>query len=538
MPHTKLVNQNRFEVNKKNQSVNHDAQAVKKERPIADIALLLEGTYPYIRGGVSSWVHQIITGLPDLTFALIFLGGAREHYGEPQYELPDNVRHLEVHYMMETSLDGHPRSRKGNPAAFAKMRDLHLGFKRNEPIDNLVMQSVFNQLGDKQGISRDDFLFSEEAWKTICDDYQKYCTEPSFIDYFWSVRIMHAPLFLLADVARKAPPVRMLHSISTGYAGLLGVMISQQRNLPFMISEHGIYTKERKIDLAQAQWIHDPVDAMGGNLQTEAGYIRQMWIRFFEALGRMAYQQSNPIISLYEGNRERQIKDGAPAEKCLVVPNGIDPDRFAPLREARPKEIPQVLGLLGRVVPIKDIKTYIRAMRIVCDELPQAEGWIIGPEDEDPEYVQECKDLVASFDLSDKVKFLGFQNIADILPKLGLMVLTSISEAQPLVILEGYAAGVPCIATDVGSCRELIEGIAEEDRALGAGGAVVSIADPEATAQAAIALLSDEEKWHQAQAAGLARVTQFYTLKRMFNTYHELYRQALSKSTWPESDLK
>jgi glycosyltransferase involved in cell wall biosynthesis len=516
----------------------NNAERLPQQAPVADIALLLEGTYPYIRGGVSSWVHQIITGLPDLTFALVFLGGAREHYGEPQYQLPDNVRHLEVHYMMETSLEGHPRSRKGNPEAFAGMRHLHEGFKRNQPIDNDIMQRVFNQLGDDRGISRDDFLFSEQAWNTIVDYYQQYCTEPSFIDYFWSVRIMHAPLFLLADIARKVPPVRMLHSISTGYAGLLGVMISQQRNLPFMISEHGIYTKERKIDLAQAQWIHDPVDAMGGNLQTEAGYIRQMWIRFFEALGRMAYQQSNPIISLYQGNRERQIKDGAPPEKCIVVPNGIDPDRFAPLREARPKSIPKVLGLLGRVVPIKDIKTYIRAMRIVCDELPDAEGWIIGPEDEDPEYVRECKDLVASFDLTDKVKFLGFQNIADILPKLGIMVLTSISEAQPLVILEGYAAGVPCVATDVGSCRELIEGLAEDDRALGAGGAVVSIADPEATAQAAIELLSDEEKWYRAQAAGLARVSQFYTLKRMFNTYHDLYRKALSESPWPESDSK
>lgn len=40
--------------------------------PIADVGLLLEGTYPYVSGGVSSWVHQIINGFPDLTFALLF----------------------------------------------------------------------------------------------------------------------------------------------------------------------------------------------------------------------------------------------------------------------------------------------------------------------------------------------------------------------------------------------------------------------------------------------------------------------------------
>ena len=503
------------------------------ERPIADIALLLEGTYPYIRGGVSSWVHQIINGLPDYTFALIFLGGAREHYGKMQYELPPNVKHLEVHYMMETSVQGHPKPRKGNPVAFDAMRRLHEEFKRKAPVDPDIMKKVFEDLGRPGGISKDDFLYSEEAWHTITHDYERYCTEPSFIDYFWSVRIMHAPLFLLADVARNMPPVRALHSISTGYAGLLGTMVSRQRDLPFILSEHGIYTKERKIDLAQARWIHDPEEPLGGTLQQEVGYIRNLWIRFFEVLGRLTYQQADPIVSLYGGNRERQIQDGAPPEKCIVIPNGISPERFDPVRAARPKAIPKVLGLIGRVVPIKDIKTFIRAIRVVCNEIPDAEGWIVGPEDEDPAYVAECKDLAQGLGLGDQVKFLGFQNIADILPKLGLMVLTSISEAQPLVILEAYAAGLPCVATDVGSCRELIEGATEEDKALGSGGAVVAIADPDATARECIRLLTDEERWYAAQAAGFERVKRFYTLELMFRNYHDLYDAAMEKSPWP-----
>ena len=145
----------------------------------------------------------------------------------------------------------------------------------------------------------------------------------------------------------------------------------------------------------------------------------------------------------------------------------------------------------------------------------------------------ECKDLAQGLGLGDQVKFLGFQNIADILPKLGLMVLTSISEAQPLVILEAYAAGLPCVATDVGSCRELIEGATEEDKALGSGGAVVAIADPDATARECIRLLTDEERWYAAQAAGFERVKRFYTLELMFRNYHDLYDAAMEKSPWP-----
>ena len=73
----------------------------------------------------------------------------------------------------------------------------------------------------------------------------------------------------------------------------------------------------------------------------------------------------------------------------------------------------------------------------------------------------------------------GFRKVEDIFRKIGILVLTSISEALPLVILEGFANGVPAVATDVGSCRELIEGGRPEDKELGMAGAVVPIdADP------------------------------------------------------------
>ena len=169
-------------------------------------------------------------------------------------------------------------------------------------------------------------------------------------------------------------------------------------------------------------------------------YIRNMWIRFFQGLGRLTYVAADPIISLFEGNRRRQIQDGADETRTRVIPNGVDLGRFAKLRAIRPKEIPPVLGLVGRVVPIKDIKTFILMMRSVCLRLPQAEGWIIGPDDADADYAAECQDAVSSLGLDGKVKFLGFQKVEDILPKLGLLTLTSISEALPLVILEAITS--------------------------------------------------------------------------------------------------
>jgi glycosyltransferase involved in cell wall biosynthesis len=308
-------------------------------------------------------------------------------------------------------------------------------------------------------------------------------------------------------------------------------MIRLQRSIPFVLTEHGIYTKERKIDLAQATWLHDHNDDVCNTLHDEMGYIRGLWIRFYEQIGRMAYGQALPIVSLYEGNRQRQIADGAAPERTRVITNGINLKRYRAALGKRAQAIPPVLGLVGRVVPIKDIKTFIRTLRILANRRPDIQGWIVGPEDEDPLYVIECKELATSLGVNDNVKFLGFQNVLDILPQLGLMVLTSISEALPLVVLEAFASGLPCLATDVGSCRELIEGRNEEDRALGAAGSVVSIADPEGTAEAALELLNDASRWGEAQQAGLARVARYYDDKLMFSSYRSLYLEALGSGS-------
>jgi glycosyltransferase involved in cell wall biosynthesis len=254
-----------------------------------------------------------------------------------------------------------------------------------------------------------------------------------------------------------------------------------------------------------------------------------MWIRFFEWLGRLTYDAADPIIALYEANRLRQVADGAPDGRTQNIPNGIALARFAPLRALRPAEPPPVLCLIGRVVPIKDVKTFIRAMRRVVNRMPAAEGWIAGPEDEDKAYAAECHALVRSLGLENHVRFLGFQKVEDLMPKIGLTILSSISEALPLVILEGYAAGVPTVSTDVGSCRQLVEGLDDADRAIGPSGAIVNIADPQALADAAVALLADGEAWQAASRAGIARVERYYTDHMMFDRYRQVYAGAFAR---------
>jgi polysaccharide biosynthesis protein PelF len=505
-----------------------DGDDLNRQATSADVALLLEGTFPYVAGGVSSWVNQIICGFPHLRFAIVFLGSRPQDYGKPKFKLPDNVVHFEAHYLYDT--DGKPpvTPLKGNKEMFDTSQTLHEYFRA--PVENAEAggKALATIVAELQGkMNRSEFLYSERSWNYITQMYQERCTDPSFVDYFWTIRTMHSPIWTLSKIVENLIPCGCYHTVSTGYAGFLGALLKRRYQKPLILSEHGIYTKERRIDLYAAQWIADNRSTLQRDA-TEAGYFRQAWIRFFEALGRMCYDASDQIIALYEANRLRQVQDGANEARTFNIPNGIDVVRFGELRALRPALTPKVCCLIGRVVPIKDIKTYIRAMRIVATRLPEAEAWIAGPEDESPAYADECHALTKGLGLENNVKFLGFQKLTELLPKVGLVVLSSISEALPLVLLEGYAAGVPGVSTDVGSCKQLIYGLTEDDKLLGASGEVVGIADPQALAMSIISYFEDDAKWQAASVAGVKRVNQYYTHPLMFSRYGEVYRRALA----------
>ena len=525
-----------------------------------DVMLFSEGTYPYVRGGVSSWIYQLMTGLPDITFGICFVGATEIVDGkklEISYELPKNLIHLEKHYLFDTNQEHPPKRRKGSKEGFEAVEELYKSFRS----DNFELPKMLEDLDFyNKVVSFDDFLYSKRAWEFINKVYMQNCPDVPFIDYFWTLRNIHKPIWVLAEIVSKLPNASVLHSPSTGYAGFLGALASYSRKKPFILTEHGIYTRERKIDMLSADWIEYKKPSLLQQPE-EYNYIKKMWIDFFDKIGVFCYHRSNMLLSLFSGAREIQINYGADENKCFVIPNGVDVDGLKATMQYR-EELPQpVITLIGRVVPIKDIKTYIRAIKIALEENPDLEGWIVGPVDEDLEYFEECQQMAISLGLkkekqlfdgnvskiphdeliksSDKIKFFGFSNIREILPKSALQTLSSISEGMPLVILEGFAAGVPCVATDVGSCRDLIEGgINEEDKRMGRAGAVTGIANPGALAKEYVRLLDFKTgEWKRAQRAGLQRVERFYRQESFLQEYRDIYEEAFGL-TWEEYNKK
>ncbi len=511
-------------------------KAAPQPEPVADVTLFLEGTYPYVLGGVSSWVQQIITGLPELKFSLLYIGAKQDPKAKQHYKLPDNVISLKEVYL-HTELSRREQRRRRIPAELRiALYDLLAKFYLART-DTERMACFWAALDGLQEVEKrfrfGNLLRDREAWEILVEGYEEFCPDESFIDFFWTARFLHLPLWNLWKARDLVPPARVYHSVSAGYAGFLGAVTARRRHAPFFLTEHGIYTKERIAEISQADWIYEP-DRFQINYSEGLGKLKQMWINLFMFLGKVAYDQATNIITLYSGNAATEIEFGADERKISIIPNGIEPTRFDAIYQqhmARWQASPEkkYVGFIGRVVPIKDVKTLLRAARIVCERMPEVEFLIAGPYAEDPTYFDECSKIVKLLHIEEKVHFLGMSKIMDVLPRMDVLVLTSISEGLPLVVLEGMAAGKPNVCSDVGACRELMFGRTPPDKALGRAGRLTKIMSPAETAHALIGILSNPETCVKMGVAGRKRAEQFYSMTAMLGAYRDLYHQLAGK---------
>ncbi len=488
-----------------------------------DVLLVAEGTYPYIRGGVSTWIHQLITSLSEFSFGIIFLGSRREDYNKIQYKIPKNVLFIKEFFLFDNQDKPEPKALERNEILLKKIKSLHHWFKKNngELPERLHKKDFY-----LKEVKEEEFLYGRTSWEFICENYMDFAEDLPFVDYFWTIRNIHSPLWRIASIVEEAGSSGLVHSPSTGYAGFLASLIRNSYNIPFILTEHGIYTRERKIDILNSDWIQHK-KFFYQKEYGEIDHLRKMWINFFVGLGKITYKTASLIISLFEDARKVQVSLGAPVEKTKVIPNGVKIEVYEKARKNQDR-LPAI-ALIGRVVPIKDIKTFIKAMRIVVDKNSSVEGWIVGPTDEDPDYFEECKKLIEVLNLENNVKFLGFQRVPDILEKVKLTTLTSISEGMPLVVLESFAAGIPCVATDVGSCRQLIYGgLNEEDRKLGRAGRIATVANPGDVAKGYLELLENEDEWQKCSRIAFERVSRFYRFETFINSYRKLYKELLN----------
>jgi polysaccharide biosynthesis protein PelF len=496
-------------------------------RGIADVCLVVEGAYPYVSGGVSTWLDWLMRQQPETVFSVVALV-ADEKPLTPKYELPANLATLRTVPLSrigkqpgasDLAIDPRPLAsllcgvlRDGEPQAFAGLVRL---------LAQPVARTSLGRLRPPTPPTAAELLRSRRVWLAMVDCYRRLTPHASFQDFFWAWRSLAGGLF--AVLTEPIPPARIYHAISSGYAGLFTARASVLTGSPAAITEHGIYTNERRIDLIMADWVVDTIRMRPGVVDPRKDVL-DFWIEAFEAFARIAYSTSARITTLYSANQSFQTALGASDEKLEVIPNGIRLEKFASL-PPRGAGGPPTVGLLGRVVPIKDIASYIAAAAVVRREIPNVQMLVMGPTDEDPGYFAECQRLVAELSLGETVRFTGKVDIFQALPTIDVLCLTSISEAQPLSLLEAGAARVACVATDVGSCREIIEGAPDEDPRLGAGGRVVPPMDPAAIGAALVELLRDDQLRRRCGETLRRRVELSFTSDAASARYASLYSE-------------
>jgi glycosyltransferase involved in cell wall biosynthesis len=501
----------------------------------ADICIIAEATYPYVTGGVSTCVHQIIEQSPQLSFSVLYLGASVNLPKSLKYQLPTNVTAVDHIWLF----DHHPAEKmRATGLSPVELETLSQFIEMFSDTDRVGLNIDPSYLADyeavlfgKSGRLHKSLLrasASQIFWDFALASYQKTKSNLPFLKYVYQWRSRMLPL--LRIFSSDIPRAKMYYSITTGHAGVAGIAAKLQHGKPLMITEHGIYPRERRHDLWELNWMRmsgkDDYDR-NALLQT-----REDWLRYFDRLSLMAYHYSDIITTLFGKYVDIQVSLGADRTKCYSIANGMN-TRLLGVRVNQPPWTgfqdgrPFRVSFIGRITPIKDLKCLISAIAIARHDEPNIVCHVYGPWDDDPAYFDSCKTLVNHSGQQDHILFMGKVKVEDILPKTDLLVLTSLSEGQPMVILEAAFAGIPVVATDVGGCNELVNGESQRDVELGPGGLITRFAAPDETAAAILRIARSPKLWKSFSEAGMSRAKQFYDERRTIGEYNDLFKSAL-----------
>jgi len=239
--------------------------------------------------------------------------------------------------------------------------------------------------------------------------------------------------------------------------------------------------------------------------------------------GRLA-SLADALVVVSETVRAELVELGvAPAEKIRVIPLGLDLahlggelPRGALRREIGIGETTPLVGMVGRLVPIKDVPTFLKAARLVRDAGREVRFALVGDGEERLALESQCTRL----GLDDVVTFVGWRrDLAAVYGDLDVVVNASRNEGTPVALIEALAAGRPVVATRVGGTPDLL---GEDER-----GRLVPAGSPEALAAAILETLDQSEAARRRALAGRDHVVARHSVARLVRDVDDLYRELL-----------
>lgn len=203
-------------------------------------------------------------------------------------------------------------------------------------------------------------------------------------------------------------------------------------------------------------------------------YFNPVKTRMFLEIERYLAKKTTKIITLSEIQREELtgIYKVAPAEKFQIIPLGFDLEKFWDKQEEKRKKFRQqynldddeiAIGIVGRLVPVKNHALFLRALKIVADKTNRRiRAFIIGDGEERAKIEQLATELNLEFNKGDKSRksiltFTSWIKEIDISNAgMDIIALTSNNEGTPVSLIEAQASGKPVVSTNVGGIENIV----------------------------------------------------------------------------------
>ncbi|MEU4489389.1 GT4 family glycosyltransferase PelF [Streptomyces purpurascens] len=476
------------------------------------VTMLTEGTYPHVHGGVSTWCDQLVKGMPEVDFHIVSLTGSGR---EPvTWDLPPNVC---AHTSVPTWGPRPGRSRPPYGKARRRFTDTYERFLLSflDPGSPTDFGTSLNELaelardGRLSAALRTESALRSLMWIWTMPHLPTAAARPTVHDALTATDLLeHA----LRPLGVRIPEDSVAHAVSSGLATLPALAARHLDGVPFLLTEHGIYLRERYL---------------GYRRDAQRWPVKAFMLGFYRELNSYGYRAADLITPCNQYNRRWEERGGADAGKIRTVYNGVDPAAFP---HAGPEPEVPTLSWCGRIDPIKDLETLIRAYAMVRAEMPATRLRLFGPVPPGGEaYLTRLEKLAAELGVTDGLTFEGrITEVRRAYAAGHLVMLSSISEGFPFSIIEAMSCGRTTVSTDVGGVRE----------AVGDTGLVVPPREPEKMAAAALTLLKDDRRRLELGELSRRRVIDRFTLRRSVDAFRTVYKELAGEDEVYEPTLE
>ncbi|WP_082483885.1 GT4 family glycosyltransferase PelF [Arthrobacter sp. Leaf141] len=516
------------------------ATAAKPVYEDVDVAIVMESTYPFLKGGVSAVVHDIVTHNPDLSYGIIHITWDSDAPLTDLYGMPSNVRWVRTVFL---SMDEHRQDFQG-----VSSRDLGMTAPEREALSHRFFDALYalSEHGDVEGLWEliDEgmnertrqyplwaLLGSREFMQTLQDRMPQL--NLSLANSFWTLRNFFSLAY--AVLGETMPRASVYHAHTTGYASLLGAAAARDHNTSFLLTEHNLYVRDTVNTLLDRNMA---LSITAEDYRTfDVTAEQRAWMAWWTEMGRFCYPSARLITYLYPSAITEAARLGADMDKSVVVPNGMVIAEFDEKFRARQDALAKMeaegpdyvwhLVYIARVVPIKGLLDLLSSMEILRDRgYPNLHLDVLGPTEHVPEYYEACLAKIDALGLNDHVTVHGTVHVRDMLDQFDLLVLPSYNEGQPIVILEAMAAGIPTVGSDVGGvAQQISDNLTTADgRVIGPCGETVTPGDVQQMADGIQAVIGNLANYASYAANARTRVQELFQMHEVMSSYNQIYR--------------